>query len=130
MTKSVYTGEVAISLGAKNCTLVYDWRAISAVHTAFKDRLEGGLLNVNQIASLEELAEILVIGLQRKNPEVTIDQILDLSPPLLQTRAKIDEAMAYAYFGADIFNEVEKAVKETEKKQPKKDTKKKTRKTK
>lgn len=93
-----YTGEVDIKLGEKTCTLIYDWRAIAQIQSTLgKDFITDLQKNVNP----GSIAEVLVIGLKKKNPEVTVDQILDASPPLLHTIEIVATAIGFAYFGAE-----------------------------
>ena len=66
-----YTGEVEVKIGEKKCVLVFDWHALSALHSRFPDDLRGGLLDVGKVNDPLKLAAILAIGLQKHNPEVT-----------------------------------------------------------
>jgi hypothetical protein len=93
-----YAGETDILIGDKKCTLVFNWRAIAEIHSTLgKDFIADLQNNVNPAT----IADVLLIGLKKLNPEVTREQILDASPPLLQTVQTVAEAIGFAYFGAE-----------------------------
>lgn len=106
-----YTGEVSIKLDGRDYVLVYDWTAISAMHSKFSDDLEGGLMNIAKIHCPFKLAEIMAIGLALKHPEMTAEKIVKLSPPFVMLKKPIDAAIAVAYFGADLMKKIDSATK-------------------
>lgn len=120
-----YTGEVSITVGDQKCTLEFDWRAISELHSRFPDDLRDGLLDIGKVNDPLKLAAIIGIGLKKHNPEVTEDVIIGLSPPLMPMKKPLDEALALAYFGADLMDGIVSAVDRMARKPNKKDAKKK-----
>lgn len=103
-----YTGEVAVQIGKRNCILVFDWDAVSALHTQYEADLKGGLLDATKINDPKKLADIMAIGLQRHQPGMTGADVCAASPPLLLMKKQLDSAIAFAYFGPDLMAEVEK----------------------
>lgn len=97
-----YTGDVGILIGKQKCTLVFDWRAISELHSRFPEDVKDGLLDVGKVSDPLKLAAFLSIGLKKNHPEMTEDFIIDLAPPLVPLKKPLDEALALAYFGADL----------------------------
>lgn len=124
MAKNKYTGEQPIKIGTKQCTLVYDWRAVAALKSKFKKEQFEALLDQNPA----DLAEILQIGLQKHHSDITVDAIMDSSPVVADVAKAIDTALLYAYYGPEkaetILAEMEKIENAMnhgkEKKEPKK----------
>lgn len=100
-----FTGEVPITIGGKKCSLVYDWKAIAAVQTNYGNSPISELLSV---ANTRALAVLLSIGLEKHHPEITAEQILNESPPYIPAVKAVDQALAYAYFGADDVSSIKK----------------------
>ena len=90
-----YTGEVDFKLGDKTYTLVFDWRAIAEYQSRF-----GKDANIEDF-SLEQIAETLLIGLKKHHPDISIDDIMDQSPPLGYVSDCIIEAFVYAHHGVE-----------------------------
>lgn len=94
---SAHTGDVYLDLGGVNYTLRFDWRALSKVKTQYGDEAILRLLDQTP----ETIAGMLVCALERNHPEITLDKILDVSPPITPVLQAIDKALSYAYFGPD-----------------------------
>lgn len=110
MTANKYTGEVPIKVGKQDCTLSFDWSAISDLHSEFESNLKGGLLDVGKIHCPKKIAAIVSIGLKKHNPEITAEYILsqaDKYMDVLAYKRPLDIAIAYSYFGADLMKEIE-----------------------
>jgi hypothetical protein len=90
-----YTGKVDFQLGDKTYKLQYNYNALAIVLTKFGKQILSKLYE----ASPGELAFILQAGLASDG--VTIEQIMEVSPPIFASCKLIDEAICYAYFGAD-----------------------------
>ena len=109
-----YTGEVDVKLGDKTYKLVFNWKAIAEYQSEFGIDAQIESFTINQIA------RVLQIGLSTKHPEVTIDDIMDASPPMGYITDCIIEAFIYAQHGAEnggkIVEEARRIVEETEKK--------------
>jgi hypothetical protein len=91
-----HAGEARVTLGERQFTLVYDWRAFSMLGKA-------GFTGMDNLTPYEpeRLAEILAIGLARHHPEMTTERILDLSPPFIPAINAIMRAIAYALTGSE-----------------------------
>lgn len=111
MASNKYTGEVTINLNGKDCTLAFDWRAISALHSKFPADLSDGLLDVAKVNDPLKLAEILAIGLSKWHPDIDAEYIINIAPPLIPLKKPLDEALALAYFGADLMTGIKAAAK-------------------
>lgn len=112
MAANKYTGEVPVKIGKQDCTLVFDWGAISDLHSQFEKDLKGGLLDVGKINCPKKIAAIVAIGLKKYHPEITADFILsqaDNYMAVLAYKKYLDVAIAYSYFGADLMKEIETA---------------------
>ena len=110
-----YTGEVEILLADKPYKLVYDWRALAEVQTKHGGNILKELFNGISPATI---ADILVIGMKKHHPEMTVDTLMDISPPFIPMVQALDKALAYSYFGAEDTVEAsgEKQVSEVDKK--------------
>lgn len=115
MHANPYTGEVQIEIAKKKRTIVFDFHALSALHSQFADEMRGGYIDVMKINDPVKLAGVLAIGLKEKHPDMTAEAIMEARPPLAFVKAQLDKALAYAYFGADIVQEVVKVSKAAEK---------------
>ena len=109
-----YTGQVDLRIGETDAKLEFDWRAISAFQSKFgKDK------GVDDL-SLLEVAETIKIGLEKHNPDISLDDIMDESIPLAVATDKILEAFIYAQHGPDrgkeIISELVEEAQEIEKK--------------
>lgn len=98
MTDNAYLGESTVNLSGKAYTLVYTWRGLAEIQTKF-----GGNILKELFSGLSPLtvAEIIHIGLKKNHPEITLDHVIDSSPPMIPTLQALDRALALAYFGAD-----------------------------
>lgn len=97
MSENVYTGEVDITIGGQKCVMVFDWRALAKIHAECGPMALRSILN----QSPEVIAKILLAGLAKHHPAITLDNVLDGAPPLITALALIDKAVSFAYFGAD-----------------------------
>jgi hypothetical protein len=59
----------------------------------------------------EIVADIAAAGLRDKHPEYTAERIMDLSPPLVVFAKDVQEAIQWAYFGAEAIPEDDGSVK-------------------
>ena len=98
MVESNHTGETTVSLDGRDLTLVYDWRAISALKLALQGADVFEALAGNEP---EALASIVAIGLARHHPEYTAARVLDASPPLVRTTHAAVRALNRAFWGAE-----------------------------
>jgi hypothetical protein len=91
-----HAGEARVTFGGQQFTLVYDWRAFSMLGKA-------GFTGMDNLTPYEpeRLAEVLAIGLARHHPEMTVERILDMSPPFIPVINAITRAIAYALTGPE-----------------------------
>lgn len=85
------TGDNEIAIAGRVYTLRYDWRALAEVVQRHGD--SPNMMNPEIIAS------IAAIGLAKCYPEMTMDVIMELSPPLIPFSRAVQEAIQWAYFG-------------------------------
>lgn len=99
-----YNGEVPVNIGGKAYTLVYDWNAVALIQSEYgKEAITAMLAQVQP----DKMAKILLAGLNRHHPDITAEDIIKASPPILPTVEAIDTALQYAYFGPDDNKEAE-----------------------
>ena len=109
-----YTGEVSLETRNKTLTVAYDWSAIAALRSEYTDEEIDSVFNNPDIKTI---AKVLLIGLKKHHPDMTIDAVYESSPPFVPTINAIKEAFTYAYFGNELPIEAEDI-------EPKKKTKK------
>lgn len=86
-------GTVVIDVGGNPCILHFDWRALSKVKAKYNDKYD--LMNP------DHLGDFLLFGLLRHQPEITLERLFHLSPPIVPLMDKVNVALSYAYFGPD-----------------------------
>lgn len=93
-----HTGETTLDLGGRLVTLVFDWRAMSAVRTL----LQGGDIFAALAGQDPDLlAALVAIGARRHHPDLTAGAVLEASPPLVRTQAVVVKAINRAFWGAE-----------------------------
>jgi hypothetical protein len=75
MTDNTVHGEHSIVLNGETLTLRYDWNALSKIRKKY-----GGAEDLNE---LETLADILAIGVERSKKDISLEYIMELSPPIV-----------------------------------------------
>jgi len=93
-----YTGEVPIKIGRETLTLVYDWEALSVIHTRFPGAEIGALISD---AGPRALAAMVAIGLARHHPEWTEAEVMKASPAVRPTVNVVVRAINIAYHGSE-----------------------------
>lgn len=108
MAANKMTGEVPVTIAGTDYTLHYDWRAIGALVTEFGEDAGTVLSDVvmNPFAKIEAFAKTLEIGLQRHHPDMTLDRIMELSPPVAEVIKPVAVALGYAFTGGKNEEEV------------------------
>ena len=99
-----YTGETSVKIQNKTYRLVYDWEALAEVKSIYGGDDIITRLNTGEDPKL--LARVLAVGLKKFHPEITVEKILTISPPIFYIVKSIDDAFTLAYFGADGYKEV------------------------
>lgn len=106
-----YTGEVDVTIDGEKYKLILDYRAQAEIQSKYgKDAFKDIFQNITPAL----IADILVAGLKKHHPNITLDWILDVSPPLVPMTKAIDKAMLYAFFGADGVPETSEETPENE----------------
>lgn len=105
-----YKGVVDLELNGKTFEIRYTWSALSEIKSKYGDEVLANLFAADPTV----LAGVLVLGID--DPELTVDYVLEVSPPLNDIVLKIDEALAVAYFGVDGAEALKSEVNKSEKK--------------
>jgi hypothetical protein len=87
------TGEAQVEIQGKQYTLRFDWEAIAAVNAVHGD-------GPNMFDPVV-VASVAAIGMKKYHPEMTAERIRELSPPLIPFAAAVQQALQWAYFGAE-----------------------------
>lgn len=103
MQANPYTAETAITIGGQQCSLVFDWLALAAIHT------ECGADAINNTFKKSTMwqqspmvyAKMVHAGLKAKHPEVTFEQVVSGLPPFAIVVEILTTALLVAYFGND-----------------------------
>lgn len=94
---NTYLGEIDLKVGEKVYTLVYDWAALAAIASEFgKDAIQ----KISEFAyQPDKLAKIVIIGAKKKNPDLTLEVLMEASLPIVEVCNTVELAITYAYFG-------------------------------
>lgn len=90
-------GEVTLKINNSDYDLCYDWSAIGELRSSFSDEALQEIVNGSNI---DGIAKVLSIGFKKKHPEMTVEKIMEMSPPFILAVQAIDQALTVAYFGA------------------------------
>lgn len=119
-----YTGEVPLNIGDKKGVLVYDWNALALVRSNLTQQEMDNLAQLHP----EKLALLTAAGFKKKNPEITAEVIMEISPPIMELANAVDRALLFAYHGPEaarqILEPMDKAIEEMTKKKQKNEKKK------
>jgi len=93
-------GELLINICGEDCILYFGWSAIKELQAEFGDDFELAIGDVSSKYKVDEIAKILVIGLEKYNPGfVTVEKIFESDPPLVPIILGIREALNCAFWG-------------------------------
>ena len=99
MPKNKVTGEYPIEINENTYTLVFNWKALAQIND---EHGIAALQDVGGIMNPETVAGILLAGLETKHAgELTKEDIIKASPPLVPTIQIIAEAIHFCYFGTE-----------------------------
>lgn len=87
------TGEKIIQIQGKPHVLRFTWRAVAEVTKKYGD-------NPN-LFDPEVIASVAAAGLRDRHPDMTAERIMEISPPLVPFAKDVQEALTWAYFGAE-----------------------------
>ena len=85
------TGEKIVKIGGQNYVMRFTWAALAEIEQKYGD-------NPN-LFNAEVIAFIASAGMLDKQPEMTSEKIMELSPPLMPFVSAVQEALQWAYFG-------------------------------
>lgn len=114
MSANKERGEIAIKIDGEERILKYGWNEIAQLQEKFGEKVDTALNDAIKSFKPGIIAEILVIGLQRNWPEVSVEAIMEISPPIMEASQKIFRAFNLAMFGDEtIPDEVQRQMAET-----------------
>jgi len=87
------TGLAEIDICGTKYSIRFDWEALAAVTAEHGD--------APNLFSPDIVASIAAIGMRKYHPDITADKIKELSPPLIPFAHAIQQALQWAYFGAE-----------------------------
>jgi len=87
------TGQKIIVVGGEPLTLRFTWAALAEIEHKYGD-------NPN-LFDPEIVATVAAAGLREKHPDITAERIMQLSPPLMPFMRDVQQALRWAYFGAE-----------------------------
>lgn len=91
------TGEKQVIINGNKYTLRFTWRAIAEIRQKYGD--DPNMYNPEAVAC------ICAAGMRERHPEMTAERIMELSPPLFPLVSDLQEALQWAYFGAQAIPE-------------------------
>ena len=100
MSQNPITGTAQVEIGGKQYTIRFDWEAIAQVNAVHGD-------GPNMFDPIV-VASVAAIGMKKYHPEMTAERIRELSPPLIPFAAAVQQALQWAYFGAEAPPQAEK----------------------
>ena len=90
------TGDKQIEIGGRKCILKFTWKALSEIEHKYGD-------NPN-LFDPEIIANVAAAGFRAIHPELTAERIMELSPALMPFVKDVQQALQWAYFGAEAVN--------------------------
>ena len=90
---NLITGEKKITINGSEYILRFTWKALAEMEKAHGD-------NPN-LFNPEIIASVASSGMRSKHPDMTPEKIMELSPPLMPFAKAVQEAIQWAYFGAE-----------------------------
>lgn len=115
-----YAGEWPLTIGKNKFQLCFSWARVAELQSALGDDAPAQVVKA-EFKSIEDAAATLAIGMKEYHPEMTLEKIMEMSPPLVPVADAMKKAMLLALFGPTMEPE-----KDDTKKPPSKDAKKKT----
>ena len=83
VTANPKRAEVKVNLGEETTLLRYTWDGLAKLKEIFGDEIETGIQKACAEMDFDKLSEALKIGLEHDWPDVTIEEIKKMSPPIL-----------------------------------------------
>jgi len=85
------TGMKSIDIDGKSYSLRYTWAVLAEVAEKYGDS--------PNLFEPETVAFVGSAGLRERHPEMTLEKIMELSPPLIPFANDVQKALQWAYFG-------------------------------
>ena len=85
------TGLKRIDIDGKSYSLRYTWAVLAEVAEKYGDS--------PNLFEPETVAFVGSAGLRERHPEMTVEKIMELSPPLIPFANDVQQALQWAYFG-------------------------------
>ena len=103
--KNKYTGVLPIEIAGVQYNLQFSWAAIAALQTEFGMDYDTEISAAVEMFDTPKLAKIISIGI---GDQLTADEILAHSPPLVEMCGAIMEAIKMAYYGPKVLQQKKK----------------------
>jgi hypothetical protein len=103
--KNNYTGLLPIEIAGKQYNLQFTWAAIAALQTEFGIDYDSEISSAVESFDTAKLAKIISIGIGN---ELTADEILANSPPLIEICTAIMDGIKIAYYGPKVLQQKKK----------------------
>lgn len=87
------TGLAKVDICGEKYSIRFDWDALAAVTEAHGDS--------PNLFSPDIVASVAAIGMRKYHPDMTHEKIRELSPPLIPFAHAVQQALQWAYFGAE-----------------------------
>jgi hypothetical protein len=87
------TGLAEVDICGEKYSIRFDWEALAAVTSEHGD--------APNLFSPEIVASVASIGMRKHHPDMTAAKIRELSPPLVPFAHAVQQALQWAYFGAE-----------------------------
>lgn len=87
------TGEKITVIGGQDYILRYTWKALAEIEEKYGEK--------PNLFNPEVIATVAAAGLRGNHPEMTAEEIMRLSPPLMPLVRDVQTALQWAYFGAE-----------------------------
>lgn len=118
---SRHAGEHTLEIGGKRLKLFFSWQAVGEAQDVLGIEAVAKLSRIGALHP-QEIAKLLKIGLAKHHPDITEEDIMEMSLPIVPVLAALDTAIALAYYGPTLEPEKETGKPASSKKDAKKKT--------
>ena len=105
---SRHAGEHTLEINGKKLKLFFSWKTVGEAQDALGIEAVAKLSRIGALHP-EEIAKLLKIGLSKHHPDISEEDIMEMSLPIVPVLAALDQAIAPAYYGPSLEPEKEKA---------------------
>lgn len=99
------TAETEVLIDGKKYSIRFDLAALAYLQDAFGFKTFSELFDAD-LTSVKNLPTVLAAGLKHKKTKITPDDLLHANIPLLMAVKAINNALAYAVYGAEVPTEL------------------------